>query len=165
MKITPKLITRIAILAAISIILGKFLSIKIEPWGRLSFENLSVILCGYAFGPVCGVLCGVVADLVGCMLYGYAINPIITLGCAAVGLFSGIFGFRGRKRSLLLGLLLSHVVGSIIIKSIGIYVFYSTPLETLALRVPIYLISGALEYIVLSVILRAKGLRRIIFDA
>ena len=166
MKISPKLIARIAMLAAISIVLGKFLSIKIEPWGRLSFENMSVILCGYAFGPIAGLLCGVVADLVGCLVYGYAINPIITLGAAMIGLLSGLFGARGAfgKPRLWLSLTLSHLVGSCIIKSIGIYIFYSTPLETLALRVPMYILCGGLEYILISVILRSKGLRAVFFE-
>lgn len=166
MKITLKLLVRLAVLAAISIILGKFLSIKIEPWGRLSFENLSVILSGFAYGPVAGVLCGVCADLLGCLLYGYAINPIITLGAAAVGLMAGLFGSRGMLRSgrLWLSVLLAHIVGSCIIKSVGIYVFYSTPLPTLALRVPFYILSGGLEYLILSFVLRSKALKNVIYD-
>lgn len=166
MKITPKLIARLAVLAAISIILGKFLSIKIEPWGRLSFENLTVLLSGFAYGPVSGVLCGVVADLLGCLIYGYAINPIITLGAAAVGLMAGLFGTRGVMPvpRLWMSVLLGHIIGSCIIKSIGIYVFYSTPLETLALRVPFYIVSGGLEYLILSIIFRTKALKKIVYD-
>lgn len=166
MKITPKLIARLAVLAAISIILGKFLSIKIEPWGRISFENLTVLLSGFAYGPVAGALCGVVADLLGCLVYGYAINPIITLGAASVGLMAGLFGSRGVIKQPLLWLcvLLGHIVGSCIIKSIGIYVFYSTPLETLALRVPLYIVSGSLEYLVLTFLFRTKAMRKIVYD-
>lgn len=163
MKNHSKFLVRIAVLAAISLILGKFLSFKLEPWGRVSFENLPVLLCGYLYGPVAGALCGAVADLVGCLAYGYAINPIITLGACAVGAYAGLFGMRGalQKPRLWLSVTAGHAVGSVLIKSLGIYVFYATPLPTLALRVPIYLITGIAEYIVLALLLRNKGLRKI----
>ncbi len=163
MKNHSKFLVRIAVLAAISLILGKFLSFKLEPWGRVSFENLTVLLCGYLYGPVAGALCGAVADLVGCLAYGYAINPIITLGACAVGAYAGLFGVRGalQKPRLWLSVTAGHAVGSVLIKSLGIYVFYATPLPTLALRVPIYLITGIAEYIVLALLLRNKGLRKI----
>ncbi len=163
MKNHSKFLVRIAVLAAISLILGKFLSFKLEPWGRVSFENLTVLLCGYLYGPVAGALCGAVADLVGCLAYGYAINPIITLGACAVGAYAGVFGVRGalRKPRLWLSVAVGHAIGSVLIKSLGIYLFYATPLPTLALRVPIYLITGIAEYTVLALLLRNKGLRRI----
>lgn len=163
MKITSKMIVRIALLAAISLILGKFLSFKLEPWGRISFENLTVLLCGYLYGPLAGTLCGVVADLVGCLAYGYSINPIITLGAGTVGACAGLFGIHGamQKPRLWLAVTAGHTLGSLLIKSIGIYVFYLTPLPTLALRIPIYLITGVAEFIILALLLRNKGLRKI----
>lgn len=163
MKNHSRLLVRIAVLAAISLILGKFLSFKLEPWGRVSFENLTVLLCGYLYGPLAGALCGAVADLVGCLAYGYAINPIITLGACAVGAYAGVFGMNGALQTprLWLSVAAGHVIGSLFIKSAGIYFFYATPLPTLALRVPIYLVTGVLEYIVLALLLRNKGLRKI----
>lgn len=165
-KITLKLLIRIALLAAISLILGKFLSFKLEPWGRISLENLSVLLCGYLYGPLAGTLCGAVGDLVGCLAYGYSINPIITAGAASVGMFAGLFGMRGicKKPHLGLSVLSGHLTGSLILKSLGIYVFYATPLPTLALRIPIYLITGTLEFVILYLLLRNKGLRKIMCE-
>ncbi len=165
-SISPKLLARIALLAAISLILGKFLSFKLEPWGRISLENLSVLLCGYLYGPLAGMLCGVVGDLCGCLAYGYSINPIITLGAALVGAAAGCFGMRGvcREPHLWLSVTAAHLVGSITVKSIGIYVFYHTPLPTLALRIPIYLITGVLEFSILYLLLKNKGLRKIMTD-
>ena len=66
-----------------------------------------------------------------------------------------------QKPRLWLSVTAGHAVGSVLIKSLGIYVFYATPLPTLALRVPIYLITGIAEYIVLALLLRNKGLRKI----
>ncbi len=163
MKFTPKLVVRLALFAAISIILGKFLSFKLEPWGRISFENLTVILAGYAYGILPGAVCGIVADILGCFCYGYSINPIITIGAAAVGAGAGAFGKCGMLKTQRLwpSVLLAHAVGSVLIKSIGIYVFYSTPLDVLILRVPIYMITGALEYALLRIILSNRGIKEL----
>lgn len=165
-SISLKLLTRIALLAAISLILGKFLSFKLEPWGRISLENLSVLLCGYLYGPLAGALCGAVGDLVGCLAYGYSINPIITLGAASIGTMAGLFGMHGalKKPRLWLSVASAHLVGSLVIKSIGIYVFYATPLPTLALRIPIYLITGTIEFTILYLLLKNKGLRKIMCE-
>lgn len=162
-KFTPKLLVRIALLSAISLILGKFLSFKLEPWGRISFENLTVLLCGYLYGPTAGALCGAVGDLVGCLAYGYSINPIITLGAASVGAMAGLFGMHGvmQKPRLWLSVVSGHALGSLVIKSIGIYVFYATPLPTLVLRIPIYFVTGALEFGIVYLLLKNKGLRKI----
>ena len=91
-RIKPQMLVRIALLAAISIILGKFLAFNIGDWFRFSFENLPLLLCGYLFGVPSGILCAVVADLVGCLVRGYTVNPIITLGAAALGAAAGCFG-------------------------------------------------------------------------
>ena len=75
---TKKLVV-CALFAAMSIVLGKFLSIKIGDNIRISFENLSLIMSGIFFGPLVGLVTAAVADIVGCILYGYAINPIISV--------------------------------------------------------------------------------------
>lgn len=164
MKITPKLITRIALLAAISLILGKFLSFKIGEgeggWGRLSFENLTVILAGYCYGILPGMLCGVVADIVGCILYGYAINPIITLGAAMVGAYAGLFGKKGvfKNANLFLSVTTAHIVGSMLIKSLGLHIlppFFS--FAVLVWRIPMYILTGILEYVVLRILFCNKA--------
>ena len=38
---------------------------------RITFENLPIILCGYAFGPIAGLLCGACADF---------LNPVVRDG-------------------------------------------------------------------------------------
>ena len=42
--------------------------------------------------------------------------------------------------------------------SIGLYVYYKTPFETLALRVPIYTITAALETAVIYLMLKNRAL-------
>ncbi len=119
-----------AILAAMSLVLGKFLQIPnpFQEFIRISFENLPVLLAGLSMGPIVGALVGTVADLLGCALYGYSINPIITVGAASVGLVSGFLSHYVVKKPLLARVIVSavsaHLVGSVLIKSAGLAAWY-----------------------------------------
>lgn len=153
-----------ALLVAMSIVLGKFGAINIGNSIRIGFGGLPIQMAGIFFGPVIGAAVGLVADLVGCVLKGYAINPIITMGSVCIGLFSGLmfhYVFRPIKKMLLpkiaLSTLTAHIIGSMIITSLGLYAYYHTPFETLILRVPIYLITAALETAVIYLMLKNKA--------
>lgn len=158
---SARLLARLALLAALSFIFGKFLQIPIGNALRISFENLPLLLAGWLYGPIAGGMCAAAADILGCMLRGYAINPIITLGAAAVGTVCGLFGLRGvvSRPQLWLAVTAAHLCGSVIIKSIGLYVFFTTPLETLVWRLPIYLVTGAAEYGIITLLMKNKAAR------
>lgn len=152
-----------ALLAALSIVLGKYLAINITQIFRFSFENLPILMAGIFFGPLIGGAVGVVADLIGCVLVGYAINPIITLGAALIGILSGLITHLctrpGRTLSpavVVVAVAVAHVLGSMVVKSVGMAVYYSTPLPTLIWRVPIYLVIGGVESAILVLLLRNR---------
>lgn len=152
-KITAKFISICAILAAFSIILGKYLAINVGENFRFSMENLPILLAGLYLGPLAGAIVGAVADLVGCLLVGYAINPIITLGAVSIGFISGIFGKKLKRRnafSLLIAVAFSHLFGSVLIKTIGLSVYYGSPfLLTAGWRLVIYTCTGIVEFLIL----------------
>ena len=166
MQRTLRLTVFSALLAAISIVCGKYLAFNVGEFIRFSFENLPIIFAGMAFGPIVGVCVGAVADLVGCLLVGYAINPIITLGAALIGLISGIYHFlpegEGKSSYLIkitLTIFSAHLIGSVLVKSFGLSVFYDTPLIILMLwRLLNYAIVGALEGFVLYHLMKNKRL-------
>ena len=159
-------------LAAVSIICGKFLALNLTPFMRFSFENLPIIFAGAAFGPI-GALVGAVADLVGgFIVYGGDVNPIITLGSASIGLVSG-FAWRicGRMRMphlvrVIVTVLSAHLIGSVIIKSLALTVYleliglnavYEIPLIFVMLwRLLNYAIVGTAEGILLYFLLKNK---------
>lgn len=140
-------LTRIAILTTLSIVLGKILSLTIGPI-RISLENLPVVFAGIIMGPLCGMVVGLVADVLGSLLVGYAINPIITLGAASIGLTAGIV-YRLRllpeRYNLLVSVFTAHLIGSIIIKTAGLVFLYGHPWAILAYRIPLYLAIAATE--------------------
>ncbi|WP_295075783.1 folate family ECF transporter S component [Ruminococcus sp.] len=161
---STKVLIVAALLAAMSIVLGKFGAINIGNSIRIGFGGLPIQMAGIFFGPVVGAAVGLVADVIGCLLKGYAINPIITIGSTCIGLFSGLvfhYALRPMKSVLLPRIAIStvaaHAVGSMLITSFGLYVYYHTPFETLMLRVPIYLITAALETAVIYLMLKNKA--------
>ena len=161
--LTLRVAVAAALLAALSIVLGKYLAISL-PTLRFSFENLPILMAGILFGPIVGGLVGGLADLVGCLMVGYEINPIIALGGTLVGVIAGLVPRLIHRRDtvslrpwiLYLAVFLAHVVGSMTVKTIGMAIWYGTPTETLLWRIPLYIVIGALEGGILHVLLRNR---------
>lgn len=152
-----KVLVITALFIAMSIVFGKFLSFTVGPI-RLSFENLTILMSGIMFGPIIGLITGMTADIIGCILYGYAINPIITLGAASIGFVAGLISTFCLKKNLFLNTLfsviLAHVVGSVIIKSIGLYVYFKYPIEMIIFRIPTYAIISAAEFYIIYLMMK-----------
>lgn len=151
-----------ALFIALSIICGKYLAIPVGNILRFSFENLPIILSGIIFGPVLGGLVGLFADILGCVLVGYAINPVVTAGAVSIGAISGIAQLLCKNRGLSIRLAVSvslpHIFGSVVIKTFGLAVWYDIPTAELMLwRLLNYAIVGVLEYIILYTILKNKS--------
>ena len=159
------------LLAALSLILGKFLQIP-TPFSqlvRISFENLPVILSGVVLGPLAGAMTGAVADLVGCLLYGYAINPIIMVGAAVVGFISGLcaWSFAGSRLwlQLAISVVTAHALGSVLIKSLGLAAWYLASYEMgywelVLWRALTYTLISVLETMLLYFLLRHRGVAK-----
>jgi ECF transporter S component (folate family) len=157
-----------AMLAAMSLILGKFLQIP-NPFQeviRISFENLPVIMAGVAFGPIMGLMTGVVADLLGCLMYGYTINPIITLGAGAAGLAAGVVASWLLRRfsvfRVIAATVAAHLLGSVLIKSLGLAAWYLSSYqmglwELIAWRLLTYAIVGTAECVILCLLFRRRA--------
>ncbi|MBR2320057.1 MAG: folate family ECF transporter S component [Clostridia bacterium] len=151
-------------LVALSIVCGKFLKIPVGDVLRFSFENLPILFAGLVFGPVEGVLVGVVADLLGCVLYGYAVNPLVTAGAVCIGLLAGVGGITLRRLPLVWQVVLTttaaHLVGSVVVKTLGLAQYYSMPLLPLmGWRLLNYVIVGIAEAFALYLLLRHKGIQ------
>jgi ECF transporter S component (folate family) len=158
------------ILTAMSIVLGKFLQIPnpFQEFIRISFENLPIMIAGFSLGPIAAMTVGVVADLIGCLLYGYSINPIITLGAAAVGLISGFMAKYVIKSPLILKVVVSavsaHAVGSVLIKSWGLAVWYLSKYELgywefVAWRLFNYVLIATAECVIIYLLLKNRAFK------
>jgi len=154
-----------AFFAALSIALGKFLAISIGDTIRISFENLPLILASIGLGPLWGTMCAICADLLGCVLRGYGIIPLITLAQALMGLLPGLmtkYVFRSVKGSkVVLAVCISHLIASIIVKTVALHLTYTTPYGALFMtRVPTYIFIAAVESYLCVLLLKSKVLRK-----
>ena len=84
-KTSVRTLTMLALLVAMSIVFSRVLSIS-TGFVRFNLGSLPVLLAAVVFGPGAGFAVGAVADIIGGVLAGYAINPLITLGAGAIGL-------------------------------------------------------------------------------
>lgn len=154
----------LAMLMSLSFILGKFLQIPIGDSIRISFENLPILLAGIIYGPVAGMITGVLADLLGCFLKGYAIIPLITIAAGVIGFLAGLMRrlIRGNSYiSILLIALVPHITGSMIIKSIALNLAYGQPWAILAIRIPIYIVTAAAEAFLIYTIYRKNLMKHL----
>lgn len=144
-------LTKASLFTAASIILGKYLAVTVGPV-RASLENLPVLMAGVMLGPFWGGMVGAVADLLGSVMVGYAINPVITLGAVSIGVVSGAVYRAGKplKGRLLLAVVLAHLVGSVGIKTAGLVLYYGYPWAVLAYRVPLYAVISTVEYLIIK---------------
>ncbi len=154
------------LLAALSIVFGKLLAFNIGETFRVSLENLPIILAGITLGPLYGAMIGLVADIVGCLMVGYTVNPLVTLGAMAIGFVSG-FVFRlirgqGRGR-IAIAVTAAHIVGSLLIKTAGLSVFYGMEYFSLFFyRLINYLPIATLESIIVYILTKNRGINEIL---
>lgn len=159
-----KILAASSLMVAISIVCGKYLAIPGGEVLRFSFENLPIMMAGMLFGPAVGIAVGVVADLVGCILVGYTVNPLVTLGAAAIGFVSGLVWMLLTRRktgsyavNVILSVAAAHIVGSVLIKTFGLAAYYAFPLWELMLwRLLNYAIVGAIEGTLLFILMKNK---------
>ena len=154
-----------AFLAALSIVCGKYLALPVGNVLRFSFENLPILLAGMMFGPITGALVGIVADVLGCVMVAYTINPLVTLGAACIGLLGGILFRLTKKLPLLwqtcITVILTHLVASVVVKTFGLAAYYDMPFHILLLwRLLNYAVVGVVEWLLLYTILKNQALRR-----
>ena len=136
---------------------------------RVTFENLPLILSGIILGPIPGLLTGLCADVVSTAAsqYGFGgINPILTIGSASVGFLAGFLPrFVFKKRSALqvfTTVFFAHIAGNMIIKSLGLYLYYSTPPVEILIRILVYIGIAAAEAFIINVLLKSKGIKKAI---
>ena len=88
---TPRTLAMSGVLIALNVVLSRLVSIPVGNTLRISVAQVPVILSGLWFGPLIGGLTGMLGDLIGSALNGYAPNPLITLSSTLVGIIPTLF--------------------------------------------------------------------------
>ena len=154
-------LTVLALLIAMSIVFSRVLSIS-TGFLRFNLGSLPVLLAGFAFGPGAGFVVGALADMIGGILSGYAINPLITLGAGSIGLVGGLL-WQKLPGEMRLGLRVqisvtaAHVVGSMVINSLALRIFYGYAWSVLFARIPNALVLAAVNTVLLRLMMENKA--------
>ena len=160
-KTSARTLTMLALLVAMSIVFSRVLSIS-TGFVRFNLGSLPVLLAAVLFGPWAGFAVGAVADMIGGVLAGYAINPLITLGAGAIGLAAGLAWQKlpACRTGLRLGIsvLLGHFVGSMVINSLALHIFYGYAWTVLVTRIPNALVLTAVNTVLLRILLENRAL-------
>ena len=126
-KVSLKALTTGAMMATLSIILERVVAIM--PASnmmdiRISLSNVPLILAGILVSPVIGGLSGVVSDIVGCFISGYAPFPLLTLAPLVIGFLPGALlckkenGYAFGK--VFFSIVVSHILASVLITTYGL---------------------------------------------
>lgn len=157
-----------ALLCAISVLLSRVLAIN-TPVMRISLGSVPIVLAGLCFGPVAGAMVGVVADLMGCVFlstFGY--TPILALSPMLMGALPWLLAkVCLHNRPLRLWrvyavLLPAEILGPICWTTFGLHLLYGTPLlGLLATRIPVLVVTGAMDGLVIFLLLKSGVFRRL----
>ena len=161
----PKVLCLAALFAAMSVVIA-YLAKMIFGTSplRLTLENLPIIFGSVSFGPLVGMMIAAVADLCSCLLSGQAPNPLILVGSLSIGLVSGVLGryvFRKRRLIDLLAIeCFAHVIGSMLLKTLALRLYFSFAWSLLLLRIPVYLLVLVVEAYLAWVLFRNGQVRK-----
>lgn len=155
-----KTLVFMALMVALHLVLTRVFVIELGAY-RISVGSVSTILAGLWLGPIAGGVCGLTADIIGCFMKGYAINPFITVAAIAWGVIPALikpfFANKtktGKTVGLVISIVITAVLSSLVLTTAGLvilmgYNFYAIMpgrLIQFAIMIPIYCVLTCLLY-------------------
>ncbi len=167
---TLKALVYSAMLAALSVVMARFLSFSVAGGVRWSLDKFPLFLAGMFFGPVMGALTGFVADFTGSLMQ-FGFNPILCLPAIVYGLSGGLLRrFLLNNFSmfrLVCSYLLPTVVGSVLYQSFALSYaypkgpFFESLLYYLSTRSIQFAIVLVLETLIVYMLMRSNIFSRL----
>lgn len=155
-----KTLVFMALLVAMHLILTRLIVLDLGPY-RISVGSVCTILAGLWLGPAAGAACGFSADIIGCFIKGYAINPLITLAAVLWGVIPAIIKpfFNNRKKlgktiGIVIAVIIANLICSFILTTMGLVliqgydflVILPGRIAQLILNIPVYSILTCILY-------------------
>ena len=155
-----KTLVFMALLIAMHLVLTRVLVIDLGAY-RISVGSVCTILAGLWLGPVAGGVCGFCADIIGCFMKGYAVNPFITVAAILWGVLPALVKpfFANRKKTgktvgICVSIVVTAVLSSLVLTTAGLvimlgYNFYAIMpgrLVQFAIMIPVYCVLTCLLY-------------------
>lgn len=156
-------ITTIAIIGvfvALEIILERMFAISAGDFIRLSFGKICVILMGMWFGPLAGAITGLLSDVIGALMQGYGVNPLITLSAVTWGVIPAIAkklmkGSTGKKLAIFaVAMLITSALCNLVFTPLGLVMYYGADYRAIiglrciqfAIATPVYIVISWILY-------------------
>lgn len=123
----------LGLLVAMHIVLVRLVVIDLGNY-RITIGSVCTILAGLWFGPVAGGVSGLVSDVLGCLLKGYAINPLISVAAVLWGVIPALMrplmtGSKVRKTVFAcLSVVVTSIFSTLIFTTAGLVIFMGSPL-------------------------------------
>jgi ECF transporter S component (folate family) len=172
-KISTKHITIIGVLTALSIILERFIGPMIPPLytdsARFSLGNIPIIICSLSCGVIPGAICGLVSDILGCFISGYAPYPALLLAPVLTGIlpwliFTVLEKIKLKNCTLLntcIIIILTNSVASVFWTTLGLSWMYGTTFSAqFILRFHVIILTAIFEIIIIYALLKSKIIER-----
>jgi riboflavin transporter len=157
-RINTRALVLIALFAAISIVLTRFLVVYLSNSVRISFGMIPVILASLLLGPLAGAFTGGVADILGSVLFSpLGWYPPLTISPVLIGILPALLKPLILKKvsiaRIALIILLSEFLTSMTVTTYLLSGLYGTPyLDLLAVRAPIAIAISAVETVLIFVL-------------
>lgn len=158
-KMQTRLVVTIGLLAAMHIILSRFLSIN--AWNiKIGFSFVPIFIAAWVYGPAAAALVGALGDFLGAVLFPIGpYFPGFTLSCALTGLIFGLLLHKQQTMPRIVAAVLLGQFGvSLLLTSFWISILYSTPyVVLLGTRVIQSAILTGVELLTITVLTRSTA--------
>lgn len=155
-----KTLVFMALLVAMHLVLTRVFVIELGAY-RISVGSVCTILAGLWMGPVAGAVCGFCADILGCFMKGYAVDPFITTAAVCWGLLPALARplFAGRTKKgktvgIVISIVVTAVISSLVLTTSGLVLFQGYNFYTIipgrlvqfVILIPVYCVLTCLLY-------------------
>ena len=155
-RITTKTLTLSALLAALEIVLSRFLSIS--AWNtKIGFAFVPVVLAALLLGPLQAGIVAALADFLGALLFPVGpYFPGFTLTAFLMGLCYGLFLYKKQSfLRILLAVAVHQLVLSLLLNTLWISMLYGSPYAALLVsRLPQCALLTAVQLVVIQALVR-----------
>ena len=166
-QLNVRTMTILAMFTAISIILTRFIVFQPMPSVRLELGNVPIMLAGFMFGPLAGMLVGAAADFVGAIIRGQGFDIPLMLVPMFMGAMAGLlrnYIVKNPSYIKILGFTLTvNIIGKMLWTTYWLSVLMEIPfMGMLPIRVGVYTIIPALEAAVIFGLVSNVAFKRIV---
>ena len=155
-----KTLVFMALIVAMHLVLTRVFVIELGAY-RIALGSVCTMLGGLWLGPVAGAVCGLAADLLGCFMRGYAINPLITLAAMMWGLLPALMkpmladkSKKAKTIGIVVIVTVTSLISSLVLTTAGLvlvqgYNFYAIipgRVVQFVILVPVYCVVTSLMY-------------------